>query len=266
MDFMHFDPALLMSFILTLFRISIVLFMLPFFGGESAPLPVKASICLVLTLAVFPHVNFPGKLFPAHPFGLAVLFLGELLLGLILNLIMSVIFAAIQTGGQLVGFQMGYSMVNAIDPVTGTQEPATSHFLYMIAMMTFMALNGHLLLLKAVMDSFTIIPPGGLVLTSKMTSDVLTFSGEMFSLAIRLSAPVVVSIFLVDLALALVSRAAPQMNILMLGFPVKILVGFLFLGMLFTIMAMYMQDFLIDLGPLYDNIMHSGAPLPGASR
>lgn len=263
MDFMHFDPALFMSFMLTLFRISIVLFMMPFFGGESAPVPIKAAICLVLTLAVFPHVNFPGKLFPAHPFGLAVIFLGELLLGLIMSLVMSLIFAAVQTGGQLVGFQMGFSMVNAIDPLTGSQEPATSHFLYMIAMLTFITLNGHLMLLKAVLDSFTLIPPGGFLMTSKLTADVITLSGEMFSLAIRLSAPVVVSIFLVDLALALVSRAAPQMNILMLGFPVKILVGFLFLGMLFTIMAMYMQEFLIDLGPLYDRIMHSGSPLSG---
>jgi len=258
MELFQFDPANVMSFLLTLFRVSLVVFVLPFFGGEATPTAAKVALCMVLTLTIWPQLSFPGTLFPAHPFGILVMLLGELLLGLTLNLMVTFIFAAVQTGGQLVGFQMGFSMVNVMDPETGASEAVTSHFLYMIALLTFLSLNGHLLLLKAVFESFKIIPPGGFFTTSALTTDVLKFSSEMFTLAIRISAPVVVALFLVDLALALISRAAPQMNILMLGFPLKITVGFLFLGLLFTLIAMYMKDFLIDLGPLLERVMRLG--------
>jgi flagellar biosynthetic protein FliR len=87
-----------------------------------------------------------------------------------------------------------------------------------------------------------------------MTRDVLGFSSQIFVLAIKISAPVMVSIFLVDLALALVSRAAPQMNILVVGFPLKIGVGFLFLGLIFSLMARYIGEYIAHLVPVLDSL------------
>jgi len=244
MDLFNFDPAYFMSFLLTFFRISLVLFLLPFFGGNAIPKTVKAALCIVLSLALFPRLSFPGSLLPAHPLGIAVMILGELLLGLVLGLCVHFIFAAIRTGGQLIGFQMGFAMVNVVDPDTGTSAAVTSHFLYMVALLTFLSLNGHLYLLRALCLSFDLVPPGGLLIGQTLTQNVLELSGKMFSLAVRIAAPVTAAIFLVDLALALVGRAAPQMNILMLGFPLKISVGFFFMGLIFTMMAIYMRDFI----------------------
>ncbi len=260
MELFSFDPNTFLSFYLTLFRVSILVFLLPFFGGNSVPSQVKAAMCIVLTLAIWPSLGFDASLYPAHPLGMALLILGELLLGLTLGLVVQFIFAAIQTGGQLVGFQMGFAMVNVVDPMTGTSEAVTAHFLYMVALLTFLALNGHLLLLQALTQSFHVIPPGGLLITSKLSGSVLDLSREMFILAVRIAGPVMAALFLVDLALALIGRAAPQMNVLLVGFPLKIAVGFFFLSILFALIAQYMRDFLVRMGPIFGDLLKAGAP------
>ncbi|WP_457571049.1 flagellar biosynthetic protein FliR [Desulfovulcanus sp.] len=257
MDLFNFDPPTILSFFLTLFRISLVLFLLPFFGGESLPKPVKAVVCLVLTLGLWPGLSFPADYFPAHPLGIVVMLLGELILGLVLGLFVRFLFAAIQTGGQLIGFQMGFAMINVIDPISGISEAVTAHFLYMTSLLIFLSLNGHLFLLKGLAQSFELVPPGGLLITPQLVNQIFLFSGQIFVLAIKIAAPVMTAIFLVDLALALISRAAPQMNVLFVGFPIKIGVGFLFLGLLFKIMTEYMSDFVLNLGMYFEQLLRA---------
>ncbi len=198
---------------------------------------VKAALCLVFTLALWPHVSLPGGQMPAHPFSLIVLLAGELILGLMLGMTVHFLFAGIQTGGQMLATQMGFTMITLADPLTGANVSITSHFLYMVAMLTFLALDGHLYMLRAFVRTFELVPPGGLLLGPSLVKEILALSGSMFVLAVKIAAPVLVSLFLVELALALMARAAPQMNLLMIGFPLKIAVGFFFIGMLFTIMA-----------------------------
>lgn len=263
MDIFHFDPDALLSLYLTLFRISVVLFLLPFFGGKSVPTLVKAALVLVLTLAVWPALSFPGTLMPANPWEIIVMFLGELLLGLIMGMMVQFLFSAIQMGGQIIGFQMGFSMVNVVDPSTGTSETATAHFLYMIAMLTFFALDGPLHLLAGVAGSFELVPPGTLLLTTEAVKNVFSFSAQLFVLAIHIAAPVMAAIFMIDLAMALIGRAAPQMHILVLGFPVKIAVGFFFLSFLFDIMSSYVGNYIQGLDAVYHHLFRALGPGPG---
>lgn len=260
MDFFGFNQSDLLSFFLTFFRISVVLFLLPFFGSTSIPNMVKGSILLVLSLAIWPQLSFPGELMPAHPLGLILMIAGEVILGLILGLIVQFLFAAVQLGGQIIGFQMGFAMVNVVDPITGVSNAVTAHFLYMCTMLTFLVLNGHLQLINAMGLSFQYIPPGGLLITPGLANHILEYSNLMFTLAIRIAAPVMAALFLVDLALALIARAAPQMHVLVLGFPIKISVGFYFLAFIFTIMTLYVTDFIKDLTPLYDSILKLASP------
>ncbi len=260
MDIFGFNPGDLFSYFLTLFRISVVLFLMPFFGSKTIPNPVKAALVLTLSFALWPQLSFPGSMMPAHGIDIAIMLLGEVILGLILGLLVNFLFASVQFGGQIIGFQMGFSMVNVVDPITGTSNAVTAHFLYMCTMLTFLVLNGHLYLLSAVGTSFEYIPPGGLLLTPGLSNHILEFSNIMFSLAIKIAAPVMAALFLIDLALALISRAAPQMHVLVLGFPIKISVGFYFMGFLFTILATYVTDFLRELGPLYTTVMKLAAP------
>lgn len=257
MDIFNFDPNMILSFYLTLFRISVVLFIMPFFG-DTLPNVLKATLLLVLTLAVWPKLSFPAAMFPGHPLNIAVMFAGEIVLGMTLGIIVRMLISAVQIGGAIINFQMGFSMVNTIDPLTGQQEPMTTHFIYMCTMLTFLSLNGHLHLIRALGNSFDIVPPGGLFLTPQLMTEVMLFSKQMFILGVRIAAPVIMALFLVDLALALISRTAPQMNVLIMGFPLKIAVGFLFLSYVMEMMSEYVTNFIESMDQVMVHLMKLG--------
>jgi flagellar biosynthetic protein FliR len=188
--------------------------------------------------------------------------LGEAVLGLIMGLCVYFIFAGIQTGGEIMGFQMGFTMMTLADPASGNQASITSNLLHLVTLVVFLALDGHLHLLRALSGSFALVPPGGIRIGGALTGDILTLSGGMFSLAVKIAAPAIAALFMVELTLALMGRAAPQMNLLTLGFPVKIAVGFFFLGIMFTTLSLHMEEIIIGLGPMFDRIM----TLAGGSR
>lgn len=261
MDLFHFDPRTVISFYLTLFRISVVLFVMPFFG-DNIPNVIKATLLIVLTLAVWPKLSFAPEYFPAHPASLVAMFAGEIVLGMSLGIIVRMLIAAVQIGGAIINFQMGFSMVNAVDPMTGMQEPVTTHFIYMCTMLTFLTLNGHLNLIQALGTSFEIVPPGGLFLTPKLMGEVMLFSKQMFILGVRIAAPVILALFLVDLALALISKMAPQMNVMTMGFPLKIMVGFLFLTFIMEQMSEYVTNFITSMDVVFLHIMKIGVVQP----
>ncbi|WP_027722199.1 flagellar biosynthetic protein FliR [Maridesulfovibrio zosterae] len=260
MNLFHFNPNDLMSFYLTLFRVSIVLFLLPFFGGQSIPNPVKAALTIVITIGIWPYIHVDGSLMPSNPYNIALMILGELVLGLVMGIAVNVMFSAVQTGGNFIGVQMGFSMVNVLDPLTGTNEAVTAHFLYMTAILVFLCLNGHLYLMSAMVESFKYIPPGQIFISSKLTSQIMLISKDIFTLAVKVASPIIASIFVVDLALALISKMAPQMNVLMLGFPLKIMVGFFFLSMIFSILSIYVSEYVAGLPVLMLQIMKSASP------
>lgn len=257
MDIFSFQPEVVFSFLLTLFRISLILFILPFFGGMGIPMSVKASLCLVMSLALWPHLSFPGVIMPSHPFDIVLMLAGEVVIGLTLSLIVKILFAAVQMGGQILGFQMGFAMINVVDPLTGTNVVITSHFMYMVTLLVFLSLNGHLYLLSGLADSFRLIPPGSVFLNPVVGERMLDFASQIFVLAVKIAAPVTAAIFLVDLALALIGRASPQMHVLVLGFPLKIAVGFFFLAILFSTISQFVEGFISRISPTFYNILNA---------
>lgn len=255
MELFNLQAADFFSFILTLMRVSIVVFMLPFFGAGPIPGAVKGAFCLVLSLAIWPRLSFPGSLLPLDTLGLILMLSGELVLGLVLDILVRFLFAAVMTGGHMVGFSMGFAMMNVLDPMTGTSESVTAQLMYQCTILMFLSMNGHLFLLTGLAESFQLVPPGGLFITPNLADSVLKFSAEIFSLAVKISAPVVASLFLVDLALALVSRAAPQMNVIQIGFPLKVGVGFLFMTLTLTALSHFVGDYIVELGPMFTAVM-----------
>jgi flagellar biosynthetic protein FliR len=120
-----------------------------------------------MAIGLWPHLTFDPRYFPSSIWGLLLILFGELTLGLVLSLAIRCFFAAIQTAGQIIGFQMGFSMMSIVDPLTGTSIELTSQFAYMIALLLFLSLNGHLYLLTGFSKSFELIPPGGLIVNPK---------------------------------------------------------------------------------------------------
>lgn len=258
MDLFSFDPTVILTFLFAFMRISLILFLMPFFGGQTLPNMVKAALTLTLTLGLWdkiPHLS--GQMLPRHPFELVVMFVAELFLGMTLGLAIRFFFAAIQTGGQLIGFQMGFTMVNAVDPDTGANEAVTAHFMYMVSLLTFLSVNGHLYLLSGLLQSFEFIPPGGVTVSASLANTIIGMSGQIFVLSIQIGAPVIAALLLVDMALALVSRASPQMNVLIIGFPIKISIGFLFLGLIFEIISRHMEGFISRMPLLFSDLIRA---------
>jgi flagellar biosynthesis protein FliR len=256
-DPFHFDPAMTFSFTLTLMRVSIVLFMLPIFGANTIPTTVKAALCLVFSMAVWPKLSFPGTLLPSNPWSLTLMFAGEVIMGLLLDILVRLLFAAAQSAGAVMGFSMGFTLMNTVDPLTGASEPGIAHLIGQVVTMLFLALDGHLMLLGALAQSFALVPPGDLLINPALGVDLIHFTSQMFVMAVKIAAPILASIFLVDLALALVARAAPQMNVLFIGFPLKIGVGFLFMTLVFAILAISVNQYIAELGPMFSLVLRA---------
>lgn len=248
------------SFLLTLIRVSLLVFLLPFYGGQNFPNTAKAATCIVISLAIWPHLSFAGSYLPAHPLAIAVMVLGEMLIGLMLSLYVHFIFAGVQTAGQLMGFQMGFTMMQIADPMSGSQIPGISHLLYMVALVVFLTLNGHLYLLQALTSSFAIVPPGGFFARPALLIEIIRLSSLMFILAVKIAGPILAALFLIELALALMARVAPQMNLLIIGMPIKIAVGFFFMFVVFSLLARTIEESIYDLGPLFRNLLQMSAP------
>ncbi len=257
MELFQLDPETIFSFLLTLLRISLLVFLLPFFGGQGLPRLVKASLCLVLALGLWPHLSFSGTQLPANIWELATLVMGEMFLGLIMGILVQCVFAAVQTAGQIMGFQMGFAMMNVVDPLSGVSVTLTSQLLYLLTILLFLSLNGHLYVLQALSQSFELVPPGKLLLNSFVQEEVLSFSSQIFVLAIKVAAPVMVAEFLVTLGLGIIAKVAPQVNVLFVGFPVKIAVGLGMLGIVCQLLALMLKGFINDFDTLILTIMQS---------
>ena len=261
MDIFSYDPTAVLSFLLTIMRVSIVMFMLPIFSTNNIPVSVKAAVTMVFTVAVWPHLSLSGSLMPEHPFDLAIMALGEVFMGLVLGMAVNFLFMGIQSGGELLGFQMGFTMINFADPLTGNQTGATAFFLWMVGLLTFLALDGHLYMIKGFAASFAIVPPGALFIGENLLWEVLELSSEVFVLALQIAAPVMVALFMVEVALGLVARTSPQIHIMEFGFPIKIGVGFFFVGLLLVVMANKVEEFITGMDGLFANLLRGMSTL-----
>lgn len=236
-------------------RVSIVMFMLPIFSTNNIPISVKAAVTLVFTLGVWPHLALSGAAMPAHPFDMALIMLGEIVIGLVLGLAINFLFMGIQSGGELLGFQMGFTMIQFADPLSGNQTGIAAFFLWMVSLLVFLAMDGHLYMIKGFAASFRILPPGALFLGENILWELLALSAEVFVLALKIAAPVMVALFMVEVGLGLVARTSPQIHIMEFGFPIKIGVGFFFVGLLLVIMSNQIQVFIKGMDAMMANLM-----------
>ena len=187
---------------------------------------------------------------PAHPFDMVLMLLGEVVLGLVLGMAVNFLFMGIQAGGELLGFQMGFTMINFADPLTGNQTGATAFFLWMVSLLAFLALDGHLYMIKGFAASFALVPPGGLFIGENLLWQVLDLAAQVFVLALKIAAPVMVALFMVEVALALE-----------FGFPIKIGVGFFFVGLLLVVMADHVEHFINGMDGLFTHLLRAMSPL-----
>ncbi|MEF3328513.1 flagellar biosynthetic protein FliR [Oceanobacillus oncorhynchi] len=213
------------AFMLIFVRIMAFFVIMPLFSYRSVPVQFKIGISFFLTLILISTVDISNV--ALNDLYLFLLF-KEALIGICIGLIAFILVSAIQVAGGFVDFQMGFAIANVIDPQTGAQSPLTGQYFYIIALLFLLSVDGHHMILNGMMNSFTYIPldqfiPFG---EESIVELVLTTFNTMFLIAFQIAVPIVGCLFLVDVALGIVARTVPQMNVFVVGLPLKILVSF----------------------------------------
>jgi len=214
------------AFVLVLLRLSIMVVVTPVFDNNLIPAQVKAALVLMLTFVIAPGVEYSASLMPMTWFGFAFLALSELLIGLSLALMVRLVLEAAHVAGEYISFQMGMSMLNAMDPQSGGQVALISLTVHLIMTLFFLYANGHMLVLKALMESFKVAPPGlFLSFGPEFFGELMRSMAGLYVLALKISAPVLAVSFCCKVSFGVVAKAMPQMNILFVSMPVYIVAG-----------------------------------------
>ena len=230
MAFPNFSAGQIELFFLVLLRVSTIVVLLPILGDRTTPVRVKGGLAILITVLVLPFVGRPAS--PADDvFTLGMRMSGEILVGVVLGFASRIAFAGIQMAGQLVGFQIGFSIVNIIDPLTSTQVSIIAELQYLFAGLLFLTVNGHHMLIQAVSESYSVLPVLGFHMTGELVQGLIEQSRSLFVIAVKISAPIVVAILFTNVGLGLVARTVPQINVFVVGFPLQIAIGLIGLGL-----------------------------------
>jgi len=224
--------AWLTGFLYPFFRMLALMSSAPLFSHASVPIPVRIWLAILLTVLVAPVLPAVGAISPLSAPGILLIF-QQLLVGVAIGLAMQIAFAAVELAGDVIGLQMGLSFAVFIDPQNSNQTPIVGSFLAMILMLVFVATNGHLMVISALVESFQSVPisvgasAGGVNGETYMR---LARAGEqLFATGLQIAFPVIGAMMLANLALGMLTRTAPQLNLFAVGFPITLIVGLLML-------------------------------------
>lgn len=218
-------------FLLIFVRITGIFIMAPVFGSKNVNKFIKVGLALIITYILFPLVFNSTVAIPEHFLPYLFIVLGELVVGLIIGFVSSMVFSAIQMSGQLLDMQIGFGVINIIDPQSGGQVPLIGNFKHILALLIFLSTNGHHVLLSALFSSFKLIPVTGVVVHATLTEFIVNVVSGTFVIALKISMPILITIIITDIALGILARTMPQMNIFVVGVPMKILVGLFVLSL-----------------------------------
>ncbi len=217
-------------FLLVASRLGGLIMFQPILGGYAIPANVRVLLVAGLAALVTPFVTLGGAA-PTQPLAIAFAMGGEILLGVMMGLVVRMCFLGLQLGGQVIAQESGLAFGRIADPTTGTEQSIISSLYLQLGAVVFLIVGGHRVLVSVALDTFNTIPLLGtsdtLVHGADLVLDALTHSGEI---ALRVAAPVVLTLFLVNAAMGFISRTVPQFNILTIGFSVKSLVAFVLMA------------------------------------
>lgn len=241
-------------------RLSGFIMACPVFGHSSVPTRAKIGLAAVLAVVAGPLINNPVNLPVASWAGLLII-VTEIAIGIAIGMVMKMTLASIQAAGEMISMQMGLSMAMVYAPDTGSQSSVLGRFLYMGALLMFLALNAHLVLIQIIVESFRALPPGS-ALDLDLGKALALHAATIFASGLLLSLPVVITLLIINLAMGILNRTAQQLSVFSIGFPVTLGAGLLLL----TVLLMNYDRFLADIfqqGFVFTNqIIDSLAPTP----
>lgn len=238
-------------------RVSAMIFVAPVFGGSAVPTQTKILFSLMLALILLPMIPAVAQAAPIEVVPLAWLGVNELLVGLIMGVSMVFIFAAIQYAGQIIDFQMGFAIVSLIDPTQDVQIPVMGFFHFLIAILIFLAMDAHHWIIRALVDSFQVVPIMKAGFSGLLIGSIAKAFGDLFVVAMRIAAPTIAVLMVYNASLGIIAKTVPQINLLIVGFPIRIALGMIVVGLSMTFFLPYLSgafDLMVE--NVY-SIMHS---------
>lgn len=213
------------AILLVLVRMSGLFILSPVFGRQNMPVLLKIGFAFFLTLI---YVMATPSLSVDYNDSLVlftVFIAKELAIGIIMGYVTYVIMSGIYLAGQIIDSQVGFGFANVLDPITNIQVPLTSNFYYTFIILVFLIINGHHMLIRALFYSFEVLPAGTLTFSSNVIYELTDLLRDMFEIGLKIAAPIIAAIFIVDVVLGVLSKTIPEMNVFMLGMPIKIFIG-----------------------------------------
>jgi flagellar biosynthetic protein FliR len=236
--------AWLGAFIWPFFRILALVASAPILGNPSIPVRVKVGLAVVLTLVMAPILGSMPAVEPGSAIGLLIL-AQQIVIGVAIGFTMRVIFTAVEMAGNIASMQMGLGFATFFDPQNAAQSPVVGTFLGLLATLLFLALNGHLYMIEVLAQSFLALPVAPQPFSAAGWRALAGWGGEIFLAGLLLSMPIMAALLITNLALGIMTRAAPQLNVFSIGFPITLAAGF-------VVLAIALPYFV----PLFDRLLH----------
>lgn len=214
------------GFLWPLTRVAALLSVAPVFGSRTLPRRIRLMMTLALTWTILPLVPPVPVIEPLSPTGLLVI-AQQILIGLSMGFLLRLVFGALELGGHMIATQMGLGFASLVDPQSGAQSPLISQFYGLLGTLVFLSLNGHLLLIRFLVESFTTLPIASTGVDREVLWTLVTWASQMFAGAVLIALPAITSLLVVNLAFGVMTRAAPQLNIFTVGFPIGLILGLL---------------------------------------
>jgi flagellar biosynthetic protein FliR len=205
-------------------RVTSCFLVAPVFSAVFIPARIRIVLGLAIALIIAPLIPSPTAITTFSPEGLVVT-LQQIIIGLAIGFSLELLFDAVTLGGQLLANSMGLSFAFNMDPVHGVQTPVVGQFYSMMVMLTFLALDGHLKLIELLVDSFRTMPVGMTGIGQDGLWTVVTSGSQLFTAALSVALPGVTALLIVNIAFGVMSRAAPQLNLFAVGFPITLVFG-----------------------------------------
>lgn len=230
MDLSLLTTSTVITFLLILFRVSGLFLAAPILSMRSMPQLTKIGLSFAIAFILFPF-HSSGFVVPENLIQFSVMGIQEVIIGLLLGFASNLLFVAIQMSGEYVSVQMGMSMSSVLDPISGTQVPTLGQVYFYFALLIFLGVNAHHSLILGINHSFDVVPLGQFMTSSgAMAERFILLGSEMFIMALIVCLPVMGTMIVTEIALGYMAKVMPQMNIFMIGLPLKIGVGMIALA------------------------------------
>jgi flagellar biosynthetic protein FliR len=222
----------------------------PVFGRREMPSYMRVGLAFFCSYILVPLLG-DVQIEYTNLLSFAVIAAKEFLVGIIIGYVSFLVFSALYVAGQIIDMQIGFGMVNVLDPTMNTQVPISGNFIYIITTLFFLSLDGHHILLSALFKSYSVLPINGFAFTEAMVNNMTTIFTDVFVIGFKISIPILAAALLTEVALGILSKTVPQMNVFVVGIPLKIGIGLL---ILYAMIPTFVQIMAVTFDRMYGYI------------